>query len=191
MDGSKIAGHYREYYCYNCNSSVDIFVIRKKPKDMDNSIIFELIEKNNNNLKIIVLDDEFHECVNCGAELKSSPLFGSFAFENDNFYIDDVFVKYYGVGKNYDFWGFHYNFNCPVCKEKFNKFVIRQNNKVLDENSIKRIINDNLHELNLFKFDEEKFCPKCNDKIYMIESESVCPNCRKGKLFVKNRAIID
>lgn len=129
MDGSKIAGHYREYYCYNCNSSVDIFVIRKKPKDMDNSIIFELIEKSNNNLKIIVLDDEFHECVNCGAELKSSPLFGSFAFENDNFYIDDVFVKYYGVGKNYDFWGFHYNFNYPVCKEKFNKFVIRQNNK--------------------------------------------------------------
>ncbi|WP_296790214.1 hypothetical protein [uncultured Methanobrevibacter sp.] len=186
---SLVSGGIYKYYCYDCGEVIYNFHITSKEEGIGNEEIIFLLEKLDDNVKIIDFDNRFQNCINCGKSLDLK-LEKSFALDSEgNFCIEDS--KFNFSDKPLDLSGKYYGYYCRDCSKQINKFVIFENNADLDESLIKEILEDHTNELTVFIDDTYAICPLCAGELSVLGESSKCPSCAKGELKLVNRTFID
>ena len=183
------SGGIYKYYCYNCNKTIYNFHITEKTPEIPKEFIIQLVEKMDNNLKIIDFDNKFQNCIVCGKDLELK-LEKTFVLDSEgDFHIGRDLGEFYD--KPYDFSGKYYGYYCKDCSKQINKFVIYENNANLEDSLIKEILNDHTSDLTVFINDSYEYCPQCGDGLQVLAEDSLCPKCRVGVLKVKKRTFTD
>ena len=191
MSKALVNGDYREYYCYDCDSTVKEFIIKENPSKMSNEDIINLIEDYDHMFKIIKFDNKFQNCIYCSKSLdvKSQKVF---AYDKQgDFVIEDFIGHDFADNDKYDFWGEYYGYYCDDCKKQINKFVVKQNLADIDEDSIRYILKQHTNDLTVLLFDHRDNCQHCGGKLHSLEHASLCPRCKEGHLIVMDVLDVD
>ena len=187
---SPIKGFFANYYCYECKKFINKFIIYKKADGIDDAQVIQLIEQYSDNSKIIQFDDVFQRCLDCGTQLDSRASY-SFALDSDDeFHIgEDVYD--FSNGENHKFSGTYHGYFCSKCKKQINKFVITENNANLTDSQLKDILEEHTNDLTIFIRRDFDICPDCGEKIYYLDHNSTCPNCRRDVLVATTETMFD
>lgn len=181
-------GIYR-YHCYNCNKTIYNFHITEKSPELPREFIIQLIERMDNNLKIIDFDNKFQNCISCSRDLELK-LEKTFVLDCDGeFHVGDNMDDF--MDKPNDFSGKYYGYFCPDCSKQINKFVIYENNANLEDSLIKEILKDHTNDLTVFINGSYDYCPQCGDGLQVLGEDSLCPECRTGVLKIEKRTFSD
>ena len=185
-----IKGFFAKYYCYECKKFISKFIINRKSLAMSDSRVFHLIEQYDDNPKIIQYDDAFQKCLKCGSELPSKAEY-SFALDNDDeFHINkDLFG--FSNTEDHKFAGVYYGYFCSKCKKQINKFVVTENDANLTDSEIKDILEEHTNDLTIFIRRDYDICPDCGEEVYYLNQNSTCPSCRRDRLTVVERMMVD
>lgn len=183
------SGGIYKYYCYNCNETIYNFHITEKSPEIPKEDIIQIIEKMDDNLKIIDFDNKFQNCISCSKELELK-LEKVFVLDNEGeFHVGDYMSDF--SEKDNDFSGKYYGYFCKDCSKQINKFVILENNAELDDSLIKEILNDHTNDLTVFINGSYEYCPRCGDGLRILGEDSLCPKCRIGVLEIENQTFSD
>lgn len=201
MQYQPVTGDYSELYCYSCGKIVKKFSIDKIWENMysfEDEEIISYIENYDDSLKIINFDDKFQRCINCGKSLNLGSDRKNFFVlkENGDFEIlNESFLSVHQVlEKNnikYKFLGKYHGYFCIDCRKQINKFIIIENPANLNENEIKKILNDHTSDLTIYLENIHNSCPECGDELVYLNESSRCPKCGKGKLESKYCLLMD
>lgn len=185
-----VKGFFARYYCYECQKFINKFIVYKKSPEMDDGEIIELIEKFDDNSKIIQFDDEFQKCLSCGSELLSKADY-SFAFDTDDeFHIGDDDYDF-SNGDAFKFAGIYHGYFCSKCKKQINKFVITENKADFSDGEIKAILMEHTNDLTIFIRRDFDLCPDCGEEVYYLDQKSTCPKCRRDSLTIIGSMMVD
>ena len=179
------SGGIYKYYCYNCGKTIYNFHINEKSVEIPKEFIIQLIEKMDDNVKIIDFDNKFQNCIECSRELELK-MEKVFVLDSEgDFHVGDYMADF--PDKENDFSGKYYGYFCRDCSKQINKFVIYENNAELEDSLIKEILNDHTNDLTVFINDSYEYCPHCGDGLHVLGEDSLCPECKTGVLEVENR----
>ena len=183
-----IKGFFARYYCYECKKFISKFIISRKSPEMNDEYVFHLIEQYDDNPKIIQYDDVFQKCLKCRSELPSKAEY-SFALDID----DELNKELFGFSDTEDhkFGGIYYGYLCSKCKKQINKFVITENDANLSDSEIKTILKEHTNDLTIFLRRDYDICPDCGEEVYYLNQNSTCPNCRRDRLNIINKMMVD
>lgn len=183
------SGGIYKYYCYSCGKDIYNFHITEKSPEIPKEFIIQLIEKMDDNLKIIDFDNKFQNCISCSKNLELK-LEKTFVLDSEGeFHVGDYM---YDDGETpNDFSGKYYGYFCNDCSKQINKFVIYENNANLEDSLIKEILNDHTNDLTVFINDSYEYCPHCGDGLHVLVEDSLCPKCKIGVLEIENRTFSD
>lgn len=185
-----VKGFFANYYCYECKKFINKFIIYKKSPEMDDGEIIQLIEKYNDNPKIIQFDDLFQRCLDCGSELPSKADY-SFALDiNGEFHIGEEDYDF-SKGDDFKFAGVYHGYFCSNCKKQINKFVITENNADLNDSEIKSILEEHTNDLTIFIRRDYDICPDCGEEVFYLNQNSTCPSCRRDRLTIVSHMMVD
>ena len=183
------SGGIYKYYCYNCNKPVYNFHVTEKSAEIPREYIISLIEKMDDNLKIIDFDNMFQNCIKCSKEL-GLKLEKTFVLDSEgDFHVGDDMDDILEMPT--DFSGKYYGYYCKDCSKQINKFVIYENNAELEDSLIKEILQDHTNDLTVFINGSYEYCPECGDGLHVLSEDSLCPKCRIGVLKIEKRTFSD
>lgn len=180
------SGGIYKYHCYNCNRTIYNFHVTEKSAEIPREYIIQLIERMDDNPKIIDFDNKFQNCISCGNELELK-LERTFVLDSEGEFhvgddIDDMAC---------DFSGKYYGYYCNDCSKQINKFVIYENNADLEDSLIKEILQDHTNDLTVFINGSYEYCPQCGDGLHVLAEDSLCPECRIGVLKIEKQTFSD
>lgn len=183
------SGGIYNYYCYNCHKTVYNFHVTEKAPELPREFIIQLIEKMDDNLKIIDFDNKFQNCISCSKELELK-MEKVFVLDSEGkFHVGDDIDGFEGIDA--DFSGKYYGYFCRDCSRQINKFVVYENNADLEDSLIKEILKDHTNDLTVFINGSYEYCPQCGDGLQVLGEDSLCPSCRIGVLEIENQTFSD
>ena len=183
------SGGIYKYYCYSCSKPVYNFHVTEKSVEIPREYIISVIEKMDDNLKIIDFDSKFQNCIGCGRELELK-LERTFVLDSDGeFHVGDSMEDF--ADKPNDFSGKYYGYYCKNCSKQINKFVIYENSAELEDSLIREILEDHTNDLTVFINGSYEYCPDCGDGLHVLSQDSLCPKCRIGVLKIVNQTFSD